>query len=241
MIIGRDGNQPFPINDPKVSSRHAILNIGDDGRMWLIDNSSTNGTYIYDGVKFARLYPNKSYAVNPDTMIRLGFDTQFHIRRILPTPVHPLPDKRLGAAPQKKKVDISTLKKVSDRYTRNKIALESKSSFINGLRSFSIIITMVAGTGGTYITNHLATTEQGKELGSILCIGIALILMLILILLTTQYNKKLIQKKIDNERDYAVKYVCPECHVSFRNKVYENILAERSCPKCKTEFYEKTT
>ena len=65
-----------------------------------------------------------------------------------------------------------------------------------------------------------------------------ILLGLLMYIINTGNKKIMIQKRV-NEHDYAVKYVCPECHVSFRGKIYENILAEKKCPRCKTEYYEQ--
>lgn len=87
ILIGKEGSQPFAISDPKVSRRHAILRIDPTNRkIDIIDNNSTNGTYIYNGSIFVKLFPNHPYQVTPDTMIQLGPDTRFHVRRVLPQP-----------------------------------------------------------------------------------------------------------------------------------------------------------
>ena len=100
---------------------------------------------------------------------------------------------------------------------------------------------MAAGTVSTIITNNSGDDSDSKIMSSVLCIGIAFVLMAVLLVVFTNFNKKLMKRRKDNDHDYAVKYVCPECYVSFRGKIYENILAERCCPKCKTEYYDKNT
>lgn len=76
---------------------------------------------------------------------------------------------------------------------------------------------------------------------TVLPIVLAVVLMIVLLIFINNYNKKLIKERNKNEHDYAVKYCCPDpdCHVSFRGKIYENILSERRCPRCKSEYYEK--
>lgn len=247
IIIGTQGNQPFAIPDHKVSRRHALLNINPNGQYFLIDNGSTNGTFIYNGQNFVRLYPNQPYPVSPDTMIQLGPETRFHIRRLLTKP-NPGPQGAQGGQQgaaggqggqkpkQPKKVDISHLRHISENYDEQKIRLESKSGMINGLRGCTVLITMLAGTAGTFLTG-----ENGDKVTSgIICMGVALVLMALLLVFINSYNKKIMKMKKDNEQNYAVKYVCPECHVSFRGKIYENILAERNCPRCKSIYYDKT-
>lgn len=249
IVIGTQGNQSFPIPDQKVSRRHAFLNIQPGGQLFLIDNSSTNGTFIYNGSTFVRLYPNQPYPVNPDTMIQLGPETRFHIRRLL-TAQQPVPgDMANGAtgqagvqqqpiSPKKpKRVDISHLRKISEDYDEQKMHIDSKTGMINGLRGLSLLITMLAGGVGTFLTENSSSSDKSQS--TIIVIVVAVLLTIVLQYSINRYNKSLIRRRKDNEHNYAVKYVCPECHVSFRGKIYENILAERCCPKCKTEYYDK--
>lgn len=248
IVIGKEGNQPFAIQDPKVSRRHAYLNIGDGGQLQLIDNQSTNGTYIYNGSVFVRLYANQPYNVQPDSMIQLGPDTRFHVRRLLSPAVNaqpaaaaapkpqPQPKKE---APKPKKVDISSLRRISDRYNATKMEIETKTGTINGLRSCTILVSMLAGVGAKMFSPDLGFGENSEMIGILLSVLLAGVLMAILLLIINNFNKKLIKRRNDNEHDYAVKYCCPECGVSFRGKIYENILSERRCPRCKSEYYEK--
>ncbi|MCM1369433.1 MAG: FHA domain-containing protein [Candidatus Amulumruptor caecigallinarius] len=254
IIIGKNGNQPFTIADPNVSRLHAYLFVDESGKMEIVDNKSTNGTYIYNGREFVRLYPNQTYSVTLDTMIQLGPDTRFHVRRLLPespkTRIAPqvnnhapaqAPSLRRDPAPTKKikRVDISHLRRISEEYNKQRMNLESKSGMINGLRSCSIIVTLLAGSAPTFLPKVLSGSEETETLAKVAGIVGGIILMAILLLIINRYNKKIIERRTANDKDYSIKYVCPECKVSFRGKIYENILAERMCPRCKTEFYER--
>lgn len=237
MIIGTQGNQPFSIPDSKVSRYHAVLERDQNGQYFIKDTNSTNGTFIYNGTNFVRLYPNQLYPVSPDTMIQLGPDTRFHVRKLIPshaqTPRGPQAPNPEPKKQQPKRVDISHLRYISENYDEQKLKLESKVGMINGLRGLTILISMLgAGAGAMF-------GGEDKVTSSIISIGIAVVLIAILLTFINSYNKKLMRMKKDNEQTYAVKYVCPECHVSFRGKIYENILAERSCPRCKTKYYDK--
>lgn len=249
IIIGKEGNQPFAIGDPKVSRRHAVLNVDDQGNLMLIDNNSTNGTYIYNGTCFERLYPQQTYRVTGDSMIQLGPDTRFHVRRLLNPSVN-------GAAPQKpagqqqtqgnkpaqpkppKRVNIKGLRLVSDHYNAKKMQLESKAGMVNNLRSCTILITMVAGVVGTCISNMSDMDKSKAMTATILSLVLAIVLMVVLLMVINNFNKKIILERAANDKAYAVKYCCPECGASFRGKIYENILSERKCPRCKVEFYD---
>ena len=237
IVIGTSGNQPFPIPDPKVSRRHAILAVKANGQYFIIDNGSTNGTFIFNNNEFIRLYPNQPYPVTPDTMIQLGPETRFHVRRLIAQPQQPQGPQKPKPKPQPKKVDISHLRTIAEEYDTQKMSLESRSGMINGLRGCTVLITMLAGTVGTILTNR--ETGDNKMTSAIICMGIAIILMVTLLYFINVFNKKLLVRRKENEQNYAIKYTCPECHVSFRGKIYENILAERSCPRCKTIYFDK--
>ncbi len=241
IVIGKAGNQPFSIQDPNVSRYHAALVVDDNGRMTLTDTSSTNGTYIYNGNEFVRLFANHPYPVNPDMMIQLGPDTRFHIRRLLARKTQPEPVQRKSPQPQPKpeRIDISNLRRISDEYTKKKMELESKMGTINGLRSCTIIISMLAGGLGAYASQNLDLGGKGSMLSSILSIAIAVMLMAVLLIFINRFNRKIIVQRNENEHNYAVKYCCPKCGLSYRGKIYENILSERRCPRCKSEYYEK--
>lgn len=237
IIIGKEGNQPFQIGDPNVSRRHAILSIDEASkRMTLVDNNSTNGTYIYNGGGFVRLYANQPYSVTPDTMIQLGTETRFHIRRLLQqaSSVSPKPK------PQPKKADIKCLRRVSEHYHSEKMRLDTKMNGVTGLRSGTLIISIVSVPAGKLLTKQILDegAENAEAISWMLGVGLAVMLFFVLWYFINQHQSKIMRLRNKNEHDYAVKYCCPECHTSFKGKVYENILAEGRCPKCKTEYYE---
>lgn len=234
IIIGTQGNQPFQIPDQYVGRHHAILTIDQNGRYILVDNNSKNGTFIHNGREFIRIEPKQQYPVTPETMIQLGPQTRFHIRKLLPQQVTPKPKPAPPAPkPQPKRVDISHLRKISDEYEDQKLRLESKMGMINGLRGLTIVVTLAGSALGTLFGG------EDKVTAGIIALGAAVVLIAILQLIINSYSKKLMKKKRDNEQNYAIKYVCPECHVSFRGKIYENILAERACPRCKTIYLDR--
>lgn len=229
--------------DPKVSGRHAILTVNDNGSLKIEDNRSTNGTYLYNGQTFVKLFANESYDVRPDSMIQLGPDTRFHVRKVLPSNsggggVGGGSGSKLPPPPPEK-VDISPLRKISDRYNQRKMEIETKTGTVNSLRSLTIMVSLLSAGGGAAIT--ALTGEEHKVMGYVISVSVAAILMIILMKYISVQTKKLIKARNDNEHDYAVKYCCPKCNVSFRGKIYENILSERRCPKCKVLYYERKT
>lgn len=246
ILIGREGNQPFAIGDPKVSSRHATLSINDNGQIILIDNNSTNGTFIYNGQMFERIYPNQPYNVTPESMIQLGPDTRFHVRRLLNPVVNGASSQQhvsksaqppRTAQPKPERVNIKNLQLISENYTERKMQLESKSGTINNLRSCTILISLATGSIGVILKQALDMDESKGLLISVLSLVIAAVMMTVLLIFISNYSKKIMREKAANEKDYSIKYVCPKCSLSFKGKIYENILSEGKCPRCKTEYY----
>lgn len=70
IIIGRNGEQPFPITQDGVSGQHASLTIRVDGTWVLEDLNSRNGTFIRnEHFEFERVAKK---VIQQDTVIRLG-------------------------------------------------------------------------------------------------------------------------------------------------------------------------
>lgn len=242
VVIGKQGTQPFPINDPNVSRKHATLYIDNDtGVLTLVDDSSTNGTYIHNGMQFMRIQPNKPVQVRPDTMLRLGPETRFHVRRLLPqgTPgikvTGPAVVVEEKAKEKPKKVNIKSLRDISEEYMQRKAQLDAKANNLNGMRSLTIVLSTMASAGSAMLANSsgLDTAQT-----AILTAVILLVLIGTLLMIINHSMKKVSEAKHENERNYAVKYCCPQCHYSFRGKYYENILASGKCPNCKCEYHE---
>lgn len=244
IIIGRRGSQPFALQDPKVSGNHAVLIVHDNGQLEIVDTDSTNGTYLYNGQQFVRLAPRKRYAVTGDSMLQLGPDTRFHVRRLLPaTPSGAKEQHDAGlnggaSKPKPKKVDISRLRDISEKYTEEKMRLQAKLANINSLRSLTFLVSLVAGGGGGLLADELGFGAENKVAAWGLGIALTAVMMVGLMMVLSKLNKKILREQTDNEKIYAKSYVCPECGLSFKGKLYENVLAERRCPRCKTIFNE---
>lgn len=69
IILGRNGDQPFPITSDGVSGQHAMITI--DGDKWTLeDMNSTNGTFIRGEKGEVRRIAK--VAITPKTFIYLG-------------------------------------------------------------------------------------------------------------------------------------------------------------------------
>ena len=45
ITIGRDRSSTYPLDDSTVSSLHAVISFH-DGRYWIVDRGSSNGTFV---------------------------------------------------------------------------------------------------------------------------------------------------------------------------------------------------
>ena len=69
-------------------------------------------------------------------------------------------------------------------------------------------------------------------------LSISLFFLISLSLYCSKKSKEIVVNRNKNDKKYKITFCCPKCHVPFAGKLYENILAEGKCPKCKVEFYD---
>ncbi len=232
IIIGREGNQPFSINDEYVSRQHAIFTYDETtGVMTITDRSRPNvGTFVKMGNQFQQI---SRCNVCATTEIRLGPYYTFRVGQLFqvsnPTPV-PQPKNK------SEKVDIAYLRKVAENYESTKLELEQKQANINSLRTLSLVGSVAGGA----ITSIIPMMFNQKPewyfyaIGPVLAVGFVCALQFY----CSSASKQVIVSKNKNDKNYKITFCCPKCHVPFVGKLYENILAEGKCPKCKSEFYD---
>lgn len=78
VTIGRDSGNQVVIPDQVVSRSHAELSM-QDGRIYLKDHQSTNGTFLYDGSEFRPVHGRVE--IQPDSVIRFGTGTIVKLTR----------------------------------------------------------------------------------------------------------------------------------------------------------------
>ena len=234
IIIGREGNQPFTINDEYVSRQHAIFTYDETtGIMTLTDKSRPEvGTFIRMGNQFQQI---SQCNVDATTDIRLGPFFTFRVGQLFQTP----PPPKKPSAPQKpkqEKVDIAYLRRVAENYEETKLKLEQKQANINSLRTLSLVGSLAAGIISPIITDMVG--ENPPIYYKLIGPCIAVVFLVALMMYCSKASKDIIEKKNKNDKNYKISFCCPKCHVPFAGKLYENILAEGKCPKCKVEFHD---
>lgn len=236
IIIGREGNQPFAINDEYVSRQHAIFTYDErTGLMTLTDKSRPEvGTFIRMGNQFQQI---SQCNVDATTDIRLGPFYTFRVGQLFQSPSTPK-NPTTPQKPKQEKVDIAYLRKVAENYEETKLNLEQKQASVQSLQSFGSLGLILSAAISGIIPKML---ESGEGVAwYYMAIGpiIAGSFFIALQVYCMKAKKNIIFKKNKNEKNYKISFCCPKCHVPFAGKLYENILAEGKCPKCKVEFYD---
>lgn len=223
IIIGKQGNQPFPLTEASISRRHAILTVDQaSGILRLRDNGSTNGTWVLnkDG-RFQRLIGET--IVDLETSVRLGANVVVKIKDIIGKKETP-------------PVDISHLREVFNTYNDNKLAIEAKQSNIMMLRMASMSGGAMLGlVAGLLIPDDLVGNRIVEGLLKVLTMLISIVVAWIIV---DRKSRALINRKNLNETYLKQNYCCPKCGFHFGPKVFSNLLAEGRCPNnnCKVKF-----
>ena len=226
IILGRYGNQPFPLTESSISKHHASFHLDEkSGKMTLRDEKSMNGTYIKakDGT-FKRLYGEAVVGLN--TIVRLGAKHTFTIKELVNTP------------PPPPETDISKLRSVYEIYNSNKMRLEAKTSNIMMLKITSMSLSSIFVIIIPLLLPENVVDDTTKKVIQVVGTILALIISWVLV---DMKNKDLIRQKDQNERYFKKNYRCPKCGFHFGTRIYENILAEGRCPNnnCKCKFTGK--
>jgi pSer/pThr/pTyr-binding forkhead associated (FHA) protein len=217
IVIGKEGNQAITITEPTVSRRHAELIIDDKGQMRLRDTQSANGTYIMK--KDGSAERINEMIVSANMIIRLGPTLRVKIGDLIPESFN--------------QVDISALRYISQHYYKRKVELEQKIATNQKLQMLTSIITIVGMSAGALVVPDNGGFPWGKVISVVFVLVLAGSLFLYLI---TQ-SKKIIEEKNTLDLNYRKNYICPSCHYSLGQAIYENILGTQ-CPKCHKEFIE---
>ncbi|MGM9869122.1 MAG: FHA domain-containing protein [Sodaliphilus sp.] len=228
ILIGREGNQPFPLSESSISRKHAIFHMDErTGAMTLRDNNSANGTYIKAANgSFKRILTEVK--VGFDNVVRVGAVHTFKIKDLLNQPAPP-------SAPE---VDITKLRSVYDIYNANKMSIEAQTSNIMMLRLGAMSLSGVIALIASAVIPEDSMNPTTKIIIQVLSIVVALGLAWVIVGIK---NKSLIRRKDQNERYFKSNYCCPKCGYHFGNQIYSNILAQGHCPNksCKCKFTGK--
>lgn len=222
-IIGRKGNQPFEITDPKVSSKHLKATMLDSGKIQIEDLGSTNGTFV-DGVRIIKK------VISQDSVIMLGGAYRLRIGDVF---------KREGGVPEGEKLkskdslpeEFERLKAVYEDYEEAKIRIQQENARKQFLRS----LPGVASTALFAFTFLLGDTVSGLKpfVGLIMLVGIG-----VSSLMAYKGQQSVPIKMEALNKQFMVDYVCPKCKSFLGFLPFEHLKNKGCCSMCKTKWSE---
>ena len=225
IIVGRKGQQHTAITDLSVSREHCKLTSNSDGT-YTLENLSANGTYV-DGRSIVRS------VVTADTIIQLGATFKITVKELLPVAIK----QTKSAEPQQNTVDphqqeyevkFRKLKKVYDKYTADKIALQKEAGMNNFYRMLPMTLLSLVGLGAAAI----------PSLGNIApVIGIVGVGLLIFSLVKSYNGSKDNPEKMEAlNKQFMIDYVCPKCGNFLGYIPFEALENKSVCSFCKCKW-----
>lgn len=255
LIIGRQGNQCFPIEDPSVSRKHCRLRVNPDGS-YVIENISQAGTKV-NGI------PVISKIVVPEDIVQLGPVFSFKIKDLnlgcgveddeatIITPSRPqtataprnVADKKSTPAEQRvikdagnvsdnlpkkpgNEYSIDHLKMVWDKFNDTNISMAHEQRRINLIRTRLGIFTMCA----------MPTIFFLGPIGYILTfIGV----IGNIYSYTKMKNAETPEQRLKRQEEFDDRWICPnpQCGHTLPAKNFKMLVRNhKSCPYCKAKY-----
>ena len=149
--IGRSSANDVVLNDPTVSTQHAIITVLDTKEIRIKDLNSTNGTYVN-----GRLISSET-TITTNDYIRLGNCTLDWLKYINPRPQPPVPVFPVDSSANRRKKTIGSM-------TSNDIVLSHSDVSRNHAQLMEndrgeIVIADCGSTNGTYVNGMKISTH----------------------------------------------------------------------------------
>lgn len=237
IIVGKQGQQPFDITDPKVSRKHVKIISLPNGKYQLEDLGSSNGTFV-DGQRIIRR------VVTGDTIVQLGGSFSFKVssaftetttsRQTFISHQTSSPYNQPQNQSKEPKIDEEVLRQfdkleaIYSKYMEDKIALQKD----NAQKGFMRMVPMsIMGIVGLVI-------GCVPQLGDFRLVISAVVVIVSGILLVKAYNSQsnLPEKMEVLNRQFQIDYVCPKCKCFLGFTPFEGLKNRTACPMCKTKL-----
>ena len=229
IIVGRRGEQSFPIMDKAVSGKHLKLTTMPDGNVQVEDLESTNGTFI-DGVRIIKK------VVSRNTVVQMGSTFTFCINDVLPevktSPVPPTPP-----TPPKPEYDEEILRKfqnlesVWNKYQEEKINLQKNNASKGFLRMLPMFV--LGGLG--YMISCIPELADFRTAITLAGLGIGIIITWISYNSATSLPEQM--EKLNQQ--FQIDYVCPKCKQFLGFTPFEGLKNRGQCSACKSKWVKK--
>lgn len=233
IIVGRRGEQSFPIMDKAVSGKHLKLTTMPDGKVQVEDLESTNGTFI-DGVQVIKKI------VSRNTVVRMGSSFTFRISDVIPevnTPSTPSQTPPTPPAPPKPEYDEEILRKfqelesVWNKYQQEKINLQKSNASKGFLRMLPMFVLGALG----YLISCIPELAQFRTAITLAGLGIGIIITWISYKSATSLPEQM--EKLNQQ--FQIDYVCPKCKQFLGFTPFEGLKNRGQCSACKSKWVKK--
>ena len=246
IIVGRKGEQSFPIMDKAVSGKHLKLTTMPDGNVQVEDLESTNGTFI-DGVRIIKKI------VSRNTVVQMGSTFTFCISDVLPevkTPfVNPSgntigsgtkivpPTPPTPPTPPKPEYDeeilrkFQNLKSVWNKYQEEKINLQKNNASKGFLRMLPMFV--LGGLG--YLISCIPELADFRTAITLAGLGIGIMITWISYKSATSLPEQM--EKLNQQ--FQIDYVCPKCKHFLGFTPFEGLKNCGQCSACKSKWVKK--
>lgn len=208
IILGKEGDQPFPITADGVSRHHARITIDDKGNWMLEDTNSSNGTYIRNE-KDGTMLRIGQISITPMTFICLGPDNAkgccFYARQVL--------KENYGNFT----TEYEYLNEREDYFAEQLKQIEKKSKNLNIVKAILPVVLLALSVA----------VVPGMGPVSWIIRGVASALPTVLILIF--YNPTEMKKKVKAVQDKFSHCPNPCCSGKLTSKEIRNM----RCSKCK--------
>ena len=246
IIIGRRGEQSFPIMDKAVSGKHLKLTTMPDGNVQVEDLGSTNGTFI-DGVRIIKK------VVSRNTIVQMGSTFTFRVNDVLPevktpsanpsgntinggTRIMP-PTPPTPPTPPKPEYDEEILRKfqnlesVWNKYQEEKINLQKNNASKGFLRMLPMFV--LGGLG--YLISCIPELADFRTAITLAGLGIGIIITWISYKSATSLPEQM--EKLNQQ--FQIDYVCPKCKQFLGFTPFEGLKNRGQCSACKSKWVKK--
>ena len=211
-------------DNPTVSGKHAKVFRGNDGKLYIEDLGSTNGTYVNN----QRI---KRSPISSGMIVKLGSNY------ILPLEQHIIPKLPIGDDEFNHR--MNQLKHIWDNHqeTIREINLSKQKA---GSKRMMPSITI--GSLGTIITTILNISIEGHEYRNGITAAVAIIVAIVSVSSyfimdkTISAKTKALDEDLANENEkFQLEYECPACH-NFLGAPWAVIAKKCECPRCHRPF-----
>lgn len=230
IVVGREGQQPFMIDNAGVSRKHVRVEDLGNGLFLLEDLNSSNGTFV-NNQKIIK----KTVSLKDE--VRLGATYSLNLKQLFPSAVEvrsqretPVQNNTNNAPKQEvSSVSIRHLRNVRERYEQERTAILKEASTSQVKRMLPpIIVSAVLLIISLFLDGALVAIVRPV---------VAIVGVVLLAYMTYKHYQVQASKPERLERakkQYQIDYVCPQCKAFLGDLPFENIQNQGKCSKCKT-------